>query len=139
MAKLFWFAVIIGGVYLTFALVRAINRWASYDTVPDDDFPRDALKSITITYRAESGFYLTKPEMKLIVDKINEKVKKPNGIMSIPIDLKNVVSITSIPLPTKGTIQFTVWYREKYKPPKKVKAPAYSYSYTGRGGGLFRD
>ena len=125
--KLLWMVLTIGIFYLVY---KALQWWNFFIDGGEQAPPKDRLRSITITYKP-ALINMTQIEIGHVVGKINEKLKKPYGSLSDQIDVDNVVSITTIPLPTKGVVQFTIWYREKYKRPKSVPYGSYNMGRTG--------
>jgi hypothetical protein len=134
-AKIFWLALILGAFYVTYISLR----WLYKISASDDDIMRDPLKSITVTFKPEESVLLTKGEIKLVTNKLNEKLVKPFGSVSKPIDIKDIVSISTLPIASKGVVQFTIWYREKYKPPRKTNTSYTGYNIGRTGGSLYNN
>ena len=77
---------------------------------------RDLLRNITITCTPTEVVKINFPE---VVKRINEKLAKPHSVLSEPIDIKNVISISTIP--AGNNTQFVVWYKQKAPKVKKPK------------------
>ena len=125
--KLLWIVIIFGSMYILYAGLKWLSTFA--DDVEVE--PKDSLRSITLTYKPSVSVYLAKPEITEVMNKLNEKLKRPFGSLTEKIDIDDIISITTIPLPVKGVIQFTIWYREKYRRPAPKPYGGYNIGRTG--------
>jgi len=133
--KLFWIIAIGGAIWMCI-LIKRFFSWMDQDISP---LPVEPLRSITITQKL-SGFWLEKADINDVVKKINERLRKPFGQLSDQIDVDNVVSITTIPITSKGVVQFTVWYKDDNAVKKmKTKPKKDPYKIFGGGGYKYRD